>query len=1294
MRSPFLSRLVILLHLLSSAVDVADSLTVNSHQILSIGNCSGKLDEFLCNCLAQNDTVDVHLLPGRYDFSQPSCILQDKTRIAFTGNSTTNTVIYCNGFNLLFINTLNVLISNIEMVNCGNIVSNMINQSFSNVIPQIYFGAGSRFTIMFISAANVTISNLSMKNNLGYSIITSNALGVVRLSQVHVVNTTFEKDKNCRDLDSGPKTDFSCSGSGVLFYYYDFSNGFDFNSSLSIDNCFFTGNKNIAPLDSFTAFSDVVNTAYYRDKVPLIGAGCIALYYVQHNFTVTTNISNTIFYNNNGTYSATVGIAHFQSTVGETNFNNCTFKDNNRISLETNEMKLYGSQQRGGVVLLYSIVRVKPGLFPVLVQRNPIVLRILTISNCSFIKMGGNRGAAVFIGKNSADYLTIVVRIFQCNFIENQADSGSAIFAKVNQFLVSGSSGGIQINFTDVIAINNTLSPDGTLEHSSGTLITGVFSFQNCRTFIHCEHFCSFTGNQPSVIYGDNSGIVLSGTAVFHNNTARFGGAVHLSDSFMFVYTRSNFSFQNNFAYSSGGAIYGEFANTNEQSEDYCPIEFVGDQEIFDIAHINQLNVTITFQKNFAVSRSSLQSISSDVFYICSWYPDTITQIKLGRETPVVNGTRDSVYHHVFTFIPDNTTDDQLWILADLPCLCNNDNTYNTSDCLTKRSFVLNKVIIPGRSFNLSIVALDVVGSVGFSDKLFGDVYHTDISDGQILLDDDQYVRPFSVVKKACTTVDFTVFFRHNSSLENGTLELSLLQQFTVKIFFKFSDRCPTGFTLVDVANSMFGCVCDKFFNQRVHESFECSVVTGNITRHHRQAWLSTIDGDLQYTGVCSPTYCHDKLITFVLSEEDVLCTNHHSGRVCGGCEGGFSRVFGSDTCKKCDNAWLATIVLYVILGIVLVLILFALKITVTFGIINGLVFFCNVMSINEQLFFNTKRSNFSFLRVFISLINLDLGFEICFYDGMTQLAKSGLQFVFPVYLWLLMIVIIFAHKRISIPAHTVQVFATLFLLSYAKVLHAVVDVLTYTDISSSNQGSIFAWRPDPTVSYLTDGHVALFIIALLFLIFFVVPFALVLTFPNRFMRYRQMNYFYPLVDCFAAPFKDNYRYWFGTRAVLLIYLALTEAVLFSNDQALLLSNIFVVGFFAFAQAFILPFKTLLSNVFDLLFMGIFLILCIATHILYQDDDDVNSTVKILGYFSFMLFCFIVIYHVYDYRIKDTSTGLKIRYKLFQVQRDYLLRCKFFEYLNHIHDQHFKPIITKQDSECNRYRESFLQHDN
>jgi len=63
--------------------------------------------------------------------------------------------------------------------------------------------------------------------------------------------------------------------------------------------------------------------------------------------------------------------------------------------------------------------------------------------------------------------------------------------------------------------------------------------------------------------------------------------------------------------------------------------------------------------------------------------------------------------------------------------------------------------------------------------------------------------------------------------------------------------------------------------------------------------------------------------------------------------------MFGSSTCKRCSNAWLATILLYVLLGIILVFVLFVLRLTVTVGAINGVIFFCNVTSINENLFFN-----------------------------------------------------------------------------------------------------------------------------------------------------------------------------------------------------------------------------------------------------------------------------------------------------------------------------------------------------
>ena len=1221
-----------------TTIDVICCLTVDPNQTIDDGSCSGKLDEFLCNCLSQNKTIDIHLLPGEYNFSQQTCMLEDKARITITGDSVANTTVYCNGFNMVFINSANVLISNIEMVGCGNYVSDLINRSFSNAIPESYFGKGSRFTLMFIFTANVTITNLLIRYNLGYSIIALNALGVVRLAGVHIINTTFEQDENCKDLGHNPKTDFTCSGSGILFSYFDLEH--DFNSALFIDNCTFISNKNIVPLDSFAAFSDLINTAFYREKMPLIGAGCIALYYVQHNFTVTTTISNTLFYNNNGTYSATVGIAHLQSTLGITNFHNCAFRDNNRLSLDINEMEIYGSMQRGGIVLLYFIIRGGLSFSPLPVPPTPENVKMLVVSNCSFIKMGGNKGAAVYIEKNSADYLTVVARFLQCNFVENEGDAGSAIFVENNKFIVTESGGGIQVNMTDTVAMNNKLSPAGTLEHATSRLTTGVFSFHSARVFVDCDHHCSFTGNQPSVFYGRTSGIVISGNAAFLNNTARFGGAFHLSDAFIFVHTGSNLLFRNNFATFFGGAIFGDYTNTNEQSEDYCPIQFVGSisnaQKIFSLSSANKLNANLVFENNFAVSRTSIQSIMSNVFYVCSWYPDTITQIKLGREAPVINGTRASVYHEVLTFIPAEKVNDHLLILADLPCLCGSDNNYNVGNCLTKKSLVLNESVVPGRSFNLSIIALDVVGSIGFSDRLFGDVYHSDVSDGLLQLAANQYVRPFFIINRTCTTADFTVFPTSFNYPNYGILELSLLQQFTLQIFFNLSN-CSEGFLLKDFGNGMFGCTCDSFFSEKVNGRFSCDATTGNITRHNRQAWLSVIDGDLQYGRICSPTYCHEDLISFDLSEEDVLCTNHHSGRVCGGCEDGFSRVFGSDTCKKCGNAWLATIVLYAILGIVLVLVLFALKFTVTMGTINGVIFFCNVMSINEHLFFNTTISRFSFLRVYISIINLDLGFELCFYNGMSQLAKTGLQFVFPVYLWLIMLMIIFMAKRYlrdqklsSYPA--LPVLATLTLLSYQKILRAVIRVFSFTGVVSSSQDNIFLWQPDPTVHYLTGHHITLFVIAIVFLLIFIFPFVICFTFPSFVLRSKWLSSFFPMFDSFMAPYKVKYRYWFGLRAVLLLYLSLMEAVIFSFPESLLLSSIIVVGVFMFAQGYIHPYKTTLNNITDLVFMGLFFIIATVSLFFYPSVngyEKVTINVKVCGYVSFVVFCLVVLYHCY-----------------------------------------------------------------
>ena len=73
---------------------------------------------------------------------------------------------------------------------------------------------------------------------------------------------------------------------------------------------------------------------------------------------------------------------------------------------------------------------------------------------------------------------------------------------------------------------------------------------------------------------------------------------------------------------------------------------------------------------------------------------------------------------------------------------------------------------------------------------------------------------------------------------------------------------------------------------------------------------------------------------------------------------------------------------------------------TVATGTIHGLIFYANILTANYSVFLPFATPNF--LTVFISWLNLDLGIEICFYDGMDSYGKFLLQLVFPIYVFVL----------------------------------------------------------------------------------------------------------------------------------------------------------------------------------------------------------------------------------------------------------------------------------------------------
>ena len=133
---------------------------------------------------------------------------------------------------------------------------------------------------------------------------------------------------------------------------------------------------------------------------------------------------------------------------------------------------------------------------------------------------------------------------------------------------------------------------------------------------------------------------------------------------------------------------------------------------------------------------------------------------------------------------------------------------------------------------------------------------------------------------------------------------------------------------------------------------------------------------------------------------------------------------------------WLLLIPGLAVAGILLVWMLFALSLTVKDGDIYGYIFFVNSLSLYSSRIFPSH-----YLIYFPILIsNLDLGIEVCFYNGMTSYITVWLQFVFPAYVILLVVGISFVSRysefieRLT-RKRVIPVIATLYLLAYNKIM-------------------------------------------------------------------------------------------------------------------------------------------------------------------------------------------------------------------------------------------------------------------
>ena len=508
-----------------------------------------------------------------------------------------------------------------------------------------------------------------------------------------------------------------------------------------------------------------------------------------------------------------------------------------------------------------------------------------------------------------------------------------------------------------------------------------------------------------------------------------------------------------------------------------------------------------------------------------------------------------------------------------------------------------------------------------------------------------------------CGRVNFAVFSNKDKddlilSIGDGPCKNSQESQGRVALEFS-CNQCPIGFELE--TRKGCDCVCDSqlfpFFTN-------CS---GKTLIRENNVWITHINTSssasiYQYLihPNCPFDYCHPpsskvEINLNMLNGADAQCANGRSGLLCGTCQPGLSLSIGSSSCIPCSTNWLAvmivTIIASLLAGIALVVLLLMLNLTVAVGTLNGIIFYANIVGANSNIFLLSSKPNLA--SVIISWLNLEIGFDACFFDGMDAYWKTLLQSVFPSYIiFLVVIVIIFSEVSTRFAAligkrNPVSTLATLILLSYAKFLHTIIASLSFAILDFPDGSHQVVWLPDASVRYLTGKHIALFIIVI-FILMAGIPYTALLLFWQwllhhqdkkviRWIKYQKLHHF---IEPYHAPYTFKHRYWTGLLLLARVVLYLVSAVNVMGDpRVTLVAIIFVVGCLLLVKGVIEKrvYKNWPVDIIETVIY--FNVLAFATFTWYNFDTGKNQTdvahTSVMITFSLLLA--VIIFHVYKY---------------------------------------------------------------
>ena len=793
------------------------------------------------------------------------------------------------------------------------------------------------------------------------------------------------------------------------------------------------------------------------------------------------------------------------------------------------------------------------------------------------------------------------------------------------------------------------------------------------------------------------SSLSLNETTCIHDNKATYGGGLYVLGSDIYFSGPTNL--KSNFAANSGGGIYALSASrlyfngrdnfTDNSASDGGGLQltenslcyFSSKAELYFIGnratkHDGAINNEDSETSAYCSETSPSTTTSSNCFFQI-WTDIVLYSVsQITARMNFNNNTADDGGSDVYGGVVDNCELDNISVCQDF---CNIKSSGDVFDILTDGKLKVSSIplqvcscyqqnvncshsptvsVYLGRQFSVYVTVY------GQRNGTVASIIETKLSNSNIKIHNLQDIQKTSSILM-CTDLNFTVFMSLYRKLSDS---LSLSQQQNSNLTLNTNGPCsrednslvvqieilgcPHGFEIRDNDGD---CDCDERLTRFTDE---CDIETGTILKNSgSEFWVGydNVSQGLILHPHCPFDYCEtDELYTDV-DDSDAQCSYNRSGVLCGKCGENLSLVFGSSRCMQCSNSYLALLIPFAMAGILLVFLLFILRLTVAAGTLHGLIFYANIVQVNSAIFFPPGRANA--LTVFIAWLNLDLGIETCFYRGMDAYSKIWLQFMFPIYVWSLVVIIIsVSHYSTGKVArlfgrNPIAVLATLFMLSYAKLLRTIIAALSVTYPEYPNNSHVAVWLYDGNIKYLGGKHVPLFIVAIVFLLFLFLPYTLLLLLSQWLQLMPKISFFIsnyrikPFLDAYHAPYNGKHRYWIGLLMCIRCVLFLTVIYNALGDPSVNLLSI------SSAVAGLLTLNSLLTGTVyknwyvGALEMSLLLnlgILAVSTyHVRATGGNQAAVTFTLLS-IAFATFAGIIVYHI-SMQVSDTKFWRKIR---------------------------------------------------